>query len=107
MPPKHKHAPKGKKSCCNLPSGNKWEYVTSVLPLLETEKLTLHAMSKLECHKTHEIKHMDPIEDPKAEKCACNDDLYRIFGELEGKSATYMHSWLGFFVTVHHQFFVD
>ena len=55
----------------------------------------------------HEIKQLDSIEDPDVEKQAQNDGLYRIFGEMEGKSATYMRSWLGFFVTVHHCFFVS
>ena len=107
MPTKCKHALKGKKSHCNLPSDNKWDYVGGVLSLLETEKLTLHAMSKLECHETHKIKHMDPIEDPDAETRARNDDFFRIFRKLEGKPASYMCSWLGFFVMIYYWFFVS
>ena len=99
--------PKGKRSCYNLPSGNKWDYVSGVLPLLETEKLSPYAMTHLECRNTHEIRQLEPIEDPKAEKQACNDNLYGIFGELEGKSSTYMCLWLGFFVTVPHHFFMN
>ena len=49
---------------------------------------------------------MDPTENPNAEKQACND-LYRIFGELEGKLAAYTCSWFGFFVTVHPWFFIS
>ena len=90
MPSKCKWVPKGKKSHCNLPSGNRWDYVTGVLPLLETEKLTTHAMTKLECSETHKIKQLDPIDDPEVEHQARNDDLYRIFGEMEGKSTKYM-----------------
>ena len=62
MPPECKNAPKGKRSHSNLPSGNKWDYVSSVLPLLETEKLSLYVMTCLKCRDTHEIKQLEPID---------------------------------------------
>ena len=64
MPPKCKHTPKGKKSRCNLPSGNQWDHVTGVLPLSTCD------VSRLKCRETHEIQQLDPIENPKAEKQA-------------------------------------
>ena len=88
-----------------MPSGNKWNYIEGVLPLLETEKMTLHGITKLDCRDTHEIRRLKLIDDPEEAKKAQNDDLCRIFGELENKTASYTRSWLGFFITVHHRFF--
>ena len=77
---KCKRAPTGKKLRCNLPSGSKWNYVEGVLPLLETEKVTLCGITKLDYRDTHEIRRLELIDDPEEPKKARNDDLYRVFG---------------------------
>ena len=46
------------------------------LPLLETKKMTMNSITKLECRETHVIRQLDLIDDPEEAKKACNDDLY-------------------------------